>query len=361
MFTLNSKNTQESSPMINPFLPMSNVHVEGFGDGVGDSFGLFSNGIFKKFTTPLGVFVIKVEDIKTPLNLTKECKFSFERDESIPKLPYSIYKAILKFYNEIFAHIRSEVYSIVFWDKENKEFFIHIPEQTVSFASVSYERDPELFSSDRYIPVFESHSHSSMGAFFSGTDLKDEIASRYFAVFGHVDKLDQHAFVCRVASNGQAKELSVEDIFDLEDLSDDYTVDLEEALGVIHERIDSQPKYQYHSRLSYGDNWYDFYGSYGINHVVDDYEDVVDYKHHTTTTDTYKRSPLTQLYYDLGRITGATYKSYDVSLVQNLGESILTYLESVYGSKGITSDVLMDDLTTGMETSLNYQTISEIS
>lgn len=215
--------------------------IESFPEAPEFSYGVFKNGIFKKSKESIGVFTIKVADApKFDMGLKEECSFSFERDESIPLIPYGVYEALINLYKEVFKSIRSEVYSMIFWDKVNQDFFIHVPPQKVSYASVKYEKDPEYFGNPNYIPVFENHLHSDFSAFFSGTDLKDEQDARYFAVIGKITS-ETPEFVARVASRGQALDLNFEDIFDIQKQklhpTSNYSVNLEEALSVIQETI----------------------------------------------------------------------------------------------------------------------------
>ena len=79
---------------------------------------------------------------------------------------------MIAFFKEINCKHGTEVMVQVYWDKDNKKYFIHCPEQTVSKASISYKRDIEL--DKKCLLAADFHSHNTMGSFFSGTDDGDE-------------------------------------------------------------------------------------------------------------------------------------------------------------------------------------------
>lgn len=109
-------------------------------------------------------------------------------------------------------------------------------------------------------------------AFFSGTDLKDEAGSRLFGVIGKVNT-DNPECVFRAASNRQAVDLKIADIFDydVEKLQDDsdYSIDTNEQLTKISEIVSKiVTKSATGNRYIAGQN-VNQYGSYG----KDDYDD----------------------------------------------------------------------------------------
>lgn len=246
-----------------------------------------------------------------------------------------MFHSIFKFYKGVFNTIKSEVYSMVFWDKKKKDFFIHIPKQKVSFASVSYEKDPELFGNPNFVPFFESHSHSSMKSFFSGTDLKDEQDARIFAVFGEVDK-DVPDFVVRAAYRGQAQNLSYEDVFDVtkEKLypDSDYSVNLQEALTLIEEKktygTGSKAIAASHKKTNY-----DFY-----------YEDT---SYYSVTQNSY--IPLIQssaiFDYDYKQVLKDSVYSPDS--VQNFADSFLSFILDQYPDENPSN--IVQDITKGFQ------------
>ena len=216
--------------------------------------GFFKNGIFKKVKTPLGEFTYKAFELPDNLGLDLDGEFSFVRDESIPKIPYTIFENVLNFYKEIFNEIKSEVYSLVIWDKKKQDFFIYVPKQVVAGASVKYERDPEIFSNPDYILYWESHSHNVMPAFFSGTDVNDEVAGRYFGVLGKINN-EIPELALKIAFNKDFKYLEYDDLFDdeMDKLHEDsdYSIDYKTVRKLITENSYTSPVNSY---KGYNDN-----------------------------------------------------------------------------------------------------------
>lgn len=218
---------------------MSSTMIEDFDKSSLLSYGVFKNGLWRRTTTSLGVFTHKVKDLDTNMGLNKECSFDFEQVDEIPKIPYSIYFEILSFYQRIYKEIKSEVYTCIVWDKVKKDFFIHVPKQTVSGAEVKFENDPAIISNPDVIPYCDIHSHNVMNAFFSSGDIKDEVSGRFFGVIGTIDTTPSSVF--KIAYNRQFKDLTVEEVFDLEKEklyeTSDYTIKYEEAITKVTERV----------------------------------------------------------------------------------------------------------------------------
>lgn len=278
--------------MLDIFGNKSETSLEKFTEAE-NSFGIFKNGIFKKVKNDLGTFTYKVQDMPDFNGLTEECAFDFERSEDIPKMPYTIFESILDFYKDVYNEIKSEVYCIVLWDKIKKDFIIHVPSQVVSGAAVKYERDPEIYSNTNLVPYFENHSHNVMGAFFSGTDVQDEVAARYFGVFGKILN-EVPELAAKIAFNRQFKSLNYEDLFDIEveklHPNSDYSLDYNDYKDLIKENIKTIPTYK-PSTAAYPYKKNDFsrstaedleyYSSYRSHNTYNenDYEDLYNFKY----------------------------------------------------------------------------------
>ena len=53
--------------------------------------------------------------------------------------------------------IKSEVYTLIVWDKVNKDFFIHVPHQEVSGATVKYTNNVEIYNNPDYLVYCDFH------------------------------------------------------------------------------------------------------------------------------------------------------------------------------------------------------------
>lgn len=129
----------------------------------------------------------------------------------LPKIPFAILLQIMSFFKDINNRYGTEAIVQIYWDRQKKEYFCSCPRQEVSGASVDFKRDKE--KEKRYLLVADVHSHNEMGAFFSGTDDRDEKEIRLFGVIGNIrDPLPDVQF--RASSGNGSAEISLEDIFE---------------------------------------------------------------------------------------------------------------------------------------------------
>ena len=107
---------------------------------------------------------------------------------ALPPVPAEMLWKIISFFR-YFMSRGSEMEALVniYWDKENNEYLIDAPYQTVTGVSVDTELSEDL-TGERYIHVMDIHSHNSMDAFFSSRDNEDEKATRLYAVVGRLDR-----------------------------------------------------------------------------------------------------------------------------------------------------------------------------
>lgn len=220
--------------------------IESFSTDKKLAYGLYKNGLWRRIKTPLGHFTHKVKDMPDNLGLTKECEVNFERGEEIPKIPYTIYYEILEFYRKIYQEIKSEVYTCIVWDRVKKDFFIHVPKQTVSGAEVKFENETELFNNPNLVPYCDIHSHNTMNAFFSSGDVKDEVSGRFYGVIGNIDhEVAKHVF--KVSYDRQFINQTAADIFDVEVAflheDSDYSIVYDDVILKVTERVKKVSSY----------------------------------------------------------------------------------------------------------------------
>ncbi|MBS7297633.1 MAG: Mov34/MPN/PAD-1 family protein [Eubacteriales bacterium] len=131
---------------------------------------------------------------------------------ALPKIPFSVLSEILAFFKSYITKDRiTEALAYIFWSKTEERYFVHIPKQEVSKASVDTTEMP--LEDERFILVMEIHSHNTMPAYFSGDDDKDEKATGLYAVVGSFDKVFPDILV-RISVGGKFVEIPLEDIFD---------------------------------------------------------------------------------------------------------------------------------------------------
>lgn len=175
---------------------------------------IFANGIWQKRKEPVGEFIVKLDDIDgTKLGLSQTCQFSFR--SSLPKMPHTLLNNILEFYREVYSLYSSEVYISVYWDKRKQDYFLYVPKQEVSGATVRFENDETMLNNEDYFIVMDSHSHNVMGAFWSAQDRADQAASRLFSVLGKITSANPEILIT-AGSNRQEVRLKLDDAFDFE-------------------------------------------------------------------------------------------------------------------------------------------------
>jgi PRTRC genetic system protein A len=270
------RSPEEKEALMNEFLlGINGYHVGEVGEAELNKMNNYvvqGDGIYLVIQNSIGQFITKIADMKFP-GLPKQ--FNGTRIKlNVPKIPSDIYHQIVQFFTDISEDMgEAEAFCQVYYDKTEKEYVVHVPEQTVSKASVNYDATKNLsvVDSERYVFVFEIHSHNTMNAFWSGTDNADEKDTRFYGVLGHLDK-DTIAEKYRYMIMGQEVEIKKEHIFDL---SEDLSVDKEELKLIIDNTenltIDDIEQFIYQEKeVKYPETWIDNikkpYQQYGGNY-----------------------------------------------------------------------------------------------
>ena len=200
------------------------------------------NGTFEIRDTPIGRVAVKtiecpgLEDVKEGLSLT------------LPKIPITLLYQIMDLFCNVYEEYETEAMAHIYFDKEQKRYFIDIPEQEVSGAAVDYKHNEKLEKD--YILVMDIHSHHTMGNFFSGTDNSDEKGDRLYGVIG---KLDKGGEISIRAGAGKNKiELTVRDVFETPKMNKEWMKNIKEKVYApyVYPRGDARP---------YGED-YEWYG-----------------------------------------------------------------------------------------------------
>jgi PRTRC genetic system protein A len=208
------------------FLNINSYHVGSWKDAKLDKIHnhIFQgDGDYLVVNNKIANFIVKMNEAKRP-GLPEE--FNGHKIQlKVPRIPKKIYYQIIGFFRDIAKTMgNSEAFIQVYYDKINKEYVCHVPEQTVSGASVSYDATANLneVDRDRYISVFEIHSHNTMNAFWSGTDNADEKETKFYGVFGKIndDQIDERF---RFMAMGKQVDLTKENIFDFDGSEDCIT------------------------------------------------------------------------------------------------------------------------------------------
>jgi len=83
------------------------------------------------------------------------------------KIPYEFFEQIVEFFRQVSKKMKSdfEAHTWILWTPE-RGYFISVPKQSVSKASVSFTYDDESLPPGSVI-VCDIHSHNTMGRYYS--------------------------------------------------------------------------------------------------------------------------------------------------------------------------------------------------
>lgn len=193
---------------------------------------LAANGLFKVTKKPVAVYTEIVQELDLKLPGLPELEEGFRL--RIPKIPGKYAIQLLSWYRDVYTKDGTECSVLFFWNHRD----IEIPETredgqplkgvTVDGRLVIYapiqENSPGLsdFKDDDQVQWFrqnmalllESHSHNSMGAFFSGIDDANENMNQFYHVWGRVDT-EMPEYVLRYVNGNTRKPVKLSDIFDM--------------------------------------------------------------------------------------------------------------------------------------------------
>ena len=108
---------------------------------------------------------------------------------ALPLVPMELLAQIISFFRCCMTGPEEfEALAHIFWDKQEQEFVVRVPEQTVTKAHIDAKLNRDDLPEERYLHYIDIHSHNSMEAKFSPVDDEDERATRIYIVVGRLDK-----------------------------------------------------------------------------------------------------------------------------------------------------------------------------
>lgn len=153
----------------------------------GNNYVIGSDGLYMVRKNRIGLFTtcIAATDERVRIPLVENGKQPVEGFKMIleNKIPYNLLLQTVAFFRRVFIEKNgAEAVVQIFYNPEEEEFYLHIGEQGVSGGSARMDRDAEREAN--HVLVADIHSHNHMGAFFSGTDNRDEKEARVYGVMG---------------------------------------------------------------------------------------------------------------------------------------------------------------------------------
>ena len=143
--------------------------------------------VYERRVNDAGEFLTPASDV----TLLDEVKAGFT--PSLPRIPYQLLEQALSLFRYLMNAPGTsrplEALVHIYWDRQEKRYFLHVPEQTVGKESVeAVLEDEDLLDETRYLHYADLHSHNDMPARFSRMDNRDERANRVYLVAGRLDR-----------------------------------------------------------------------------------------------------------------------------------------------------------------------------
>jgi len=118
----------------------------------------------------------------------------------VSKIPASMAAKVVGIFRAAYEKYKSEAAVILFYNETTKKHRFVVPKQEVSSASVTYERNNPFTD---WTMLGTIHSHASMNAFHSGTDVNDEANfDGLHITFGDMDEKEKFTVAASIVSNG---------------------------------------------------------------------------------------------------------------------------------------------------------------
>jgi len=132
---------------------------------------------------------------------------------ALPRIPNQLLHSIMAFFLAVMERHpeQPEALANIYWDRHDRHFVVHVPQQIVSHNSV--EAILPDCDEKRFLHYMDIHSHNTMPAFFSKQDNRDERATRLYAVVGRLDRVVPELKV-RICNGGTFWEISPKLVFE---------------------------------------------------------------------------------------------------------------------------------------------------
>ena len=154
---------------------------------------------------------------------------------ALPLVPMALLAQIVSFFRCCMSGPEKfEALAHILWDKQEQEFVVRGPEQSVTCAHIDADLSGEDLSGERYLHYIDIHSHNTMEARFSPIDDNDERATRIYIVMGRLDKFFPDMTV-RMSCGGSYLELDPGCV--LESFGGVFPQEWREKVKPVHERV----------------------------------------------------------------------------------------------------------------------------
>lgn len=166
----------------------------------GTYFVVAGNGLWLRKDTGIVSAFIPVESISVLPDLNAQAWVYC----NLPPIPARLVWRVKKFFQMVVEKMRAESGVVLYYNKDIKEYRVHVPQQEVHHSGMSYQcaalaNDPMM---GEFLRVGTIHSHCDFSAFHSATDRNDEEDfDGLHCTFGHNDQ-DVFSISASVVVNG---------------------------------------------------------------------------------------------------------------------------------------------------------------
>ncbi len=158
-----------------------NISIIKKGDAIPqDDFALFltADGVYKKQKNMLGYGMAKVDEKYLEAVGLEKVGPAFTY--TAPQIPKELWDKVVQFFVKIYDMHKTEAAALILYNPETQDWDILVPNQKVNSAHASYDLSEIIATDERlstggFNVVGTTHSHGSMGAFWSATDDADEL------------------------------------------------------------------------------------------------------------------------------------------------------------------------------------------
>lgn len=175
------------------------------------------DGIYMRVERLHGSALVKVKEIPFLDEASRDVTLN------LPKIEPNIMAQAKEFFQTVFSNHRSESYLTLYYSKKLEKYRLWCPKQTVTYASVNYDRTDAVPVDERdylgsdgagWQMVGTIHSHCDFSAFHSGTDEADEATfDGIHLTFGHVNR-DEFSIASCVSFNNNRTKVNPSDVAD---------------------------------------------------------------------------------------------------------------------------------------------------
>jgi hypothetical protein len=175
-------------------------------------FVVSGNGLWMHKDTGICKCFVPVKNISSLDDLNATAEISID----LPKIPAQHVWTIKEFFRKVVEVHHSEAEVTLYYNKETRDYKIHVGEQTVTHSSVNYKREGNVHipGIEDYLKVGTIHSHCDFGAFHSSTDVDDEVEfDGLHVTFGHNNK-DVFSISASYVVNGYRTKIDPSDVLE---------------------------------------------------------------------------------------------------------------------------------------------------